>query len=236
MNVEDIFNRLSNAINKNRPADRMPVVFIPSDDEKEQEDPSKSPLWTKNVKKTVITSLMILGLLCLFFLRNMIIPLILSCLMVFYLKPIVFSIQDKWHISHKAAVIIVFGIFLIVAMGILAAGGFSIYGQVMNLFDTIDSSVDNLPDMVLELLGGENTFAGRYFLQIVGISQNSELNQQLEKIMQSIGSGVLSFLQSFSSKIGWFFFIFGFSFFIVWEAKKNDDAPKMIKIPGYDYA
>ena len=71
----------------------------------------------------------------------MIIPLILSCLLVFYLKPIVFSIQDKWHISHKAAVIIVFGIFLIVALGILAAGGFSIYGQVMNLFDTIDSSV-----------------------------------------------------------------------------------------------
>lgn len=235
MNVEDLFNRLTNVINKNRPADPMPVVFVSSEDKSEKEDENKSPLWSKNVKKTVIIGMVIIGLICLFFLRNMIIPLILSWLMVFYLKPIVFSIQDKWHISHKVAVIIVFGIFLIIALGILAAGGFSVYGQVMNLFDTIDNSVDNLPDMVLDLLGGESSFAGRYFLQFVGASQNSELNRQLEKIMQGIGSGVLSFIQSFSSKIGWFFFIFGFSFFIVWEAKKNDESPKLIKIPGYDY-
>ncbi len=235
MNVENLFNRLTNAINKNRPADPMPVVFVPSEGKNEQEDLNKSPLWSKNVKKTVIIALVIIGLICLFFLRNMIIPLILSCLMVFYIKPIVFSIEEKWHISHKAAAIIVFGIFLILALGILAAGGFSIYGQVMNLFDTIDNSVDNLPDKMLELLGGESSIAGRYFLQFVGASQNSELNRQFEKIMQGIGSGVLSFIQSFSSKIGWFFFIFGFSFFIVWESMKNDEAPKLIKIPGYDF-
>ena len=116
MNVEDLFNRLTNAINKNRPADPMPVVFVSPEDETGHEDLNKSPLWTKSVKKTVIIGLIIIGLICLYFLRNMIIPLILSCLMVFYLKPIVFSIQEKWHISHKSAVLIVFGIFLIIAL------------------------------------------------------------------------------------------------------------------------
>ena len=235
MNVEDLFNRLTNAINKNRPADPMPVVFVSPEDETGHEDLNKSPLWTKSVKKTVIIGLIIIGLICLYFLRNMIIPLILSCLMVFYLKPIVFSIQEKWHISHKSAVLIVFGIFLIIALGILAAGGFSIYGQVMNLFDTLDSSVDNLPNMVLDILGGKESIPGRYFLQFIGSSQNSELNQQVDGIIQGIGSSALSFIQSFSSKIGWFFFIFGFSFFLVWEAKKNSEEPKLIKIPGYDY-
>ena len=143
MNVEDLFNRLTNVINKNRPAEPAPVVFVSSDGENGQEDPNKSPLWTKNVKKTVIIGLAVIVLICLFFLRNMIIPLIFSSLMVFYLKPIVFSIQEKWHISHKLSVVIVFGIFLIIALGILTVSGFSIYGQVSNLFETLDNSVDN---------------------------------------------------------------------------------------------
>ncbi|MBQ6520056.1 MAG: AI-2E family transporter [Anaerolineaceae bacterium] len=236
MDLEDIYNRLSNVIKKNRPADPVPVVFVSSENEnKSEEEINKSPKWSRSTKKTVIICMVFASIIILLLLRNMITPLIISSLMVFYLKPIVFNIEDKWKISHKFAVIIVFGIFLIIAAAIVTAGGFSIYGQVMNLFDTLNNSMDNLPNMILDILGGEQSLPGRYFSRFVMTSQNSEFNQQIEGIIRGIGSRILVFIQNFSSKIGWFFFVYGFSFFIVWESKKNENEPKSIKIPGYDY-
>ena len=76
---------------------------------------------------------------------------------------------------------------------------------------------------------------GGYFSRWLGNSANTELNQQLQNIIQSIGGSILSFVQSFSSKIGWFFFVYGFSFFIVWESGKTERKVEKIPIPGYEY-
>ena len=235
MDLEDIFNRLTNTINKNRPADPAPVVFVSNGGEPSEVIPNRSPRWQKTTKRIVIIALLILTVLCLYFLRSMIMPLIFSCLMVFYLKPLVKKVQEKWKVSHKWAVIIVFGLFLILVIGLAAAGGLSIYGQIANFFDLIRNSVDSLPDAVVAFLGGKDSFAGQNVSKLFSSSQNTEINQQLQSILQTAGSSILSFVQNFSSKIGWFFFVYGFSFFIVWESKDNGEQRFPIKLPGYEY-
>ena len=67
------------------------------------------------------------------------------------------------------------------------------------------------------------------------IFQNSEINQQLQNILHGIGGSVLSFAQNFSSKIAWFFFVYGFSFFIVWESKESSEKHQVVKLPGYEF-
>ena len=228
-------NRLTNTINKNRPAEPEPVVFVSPDDEESKVVPNRSPRWQRSTKRIVIVGLMILALVCLFFLRNMISPMILSCLLVFYLRPLVLSLKKKLNISYKGSVLIVFGIFLILVLGLVTISGFSVYGQVLNFFDLINNSVDNLPNMIMNFLGGEDSAAGRYFSQWLDASQNSQLNQQIQSIARQLGGSVLSFIQSFSSKIGWFFFIYGFSFFIVWGSEKSERKIDAIPIPGYEY-
>ena len=235
MDLGVFFNRLTKIIDKNRPADPAPVVFVSDGENQSGVIPNRSPRWQKSTKRTVIIALSVFAVICLFFLRSMIMPLIFSCLMVFYLKPLVRKVHVNWKISHKWSVIVVFGIFLILVIGITAIGGFSVYGQVANFFDLLKNSVDNLPEAVLGFLGGNDSLAGQYFSRIFGSAQNSEINQQLQNILHSIGGSVLSFAQNFSSKIAWFFFVYGFSFFIVWESKESSEKHQVIKLPGYEF-
>ena len=45
---------------------------------------------------------------------------------------------------------------------------------------------------------------------------------------------ILSIAQGFSSKLGWFFFVYGFSFFVLWEMGKGKNSGSLFKIPGYE--
>lgn len=235
MDLNFFINRLTNTINKNRPAEPEPVVFVSSDDNEHEVIPNRSPRWQHSTKRAVIIGMIILSLIALYFLRNMITPLIFSCLMIFYMKPLVISVRKKFKLSHKWAVIIVFGVLLIIILAVLAAGGLSLYNQILNFFDLINNSVDDLPDLILNFLGGENSILGRYFTRFTGTSANSQLNQEVQSLVSSVAGSVIGFLQGFSSRIGWLFFIYGFSFFIVWESGKGEPKMERITIPGYEY-
>ena len=233
MDVKNYINKQVDKREENGPADSVPVIFVSNVNQ--NGDLTKSGLWNDSTKRFVIVGLIIIFLVCAFFLRRIITPMILSCLMVFYLKPVVFAIQNKWNISHKLSVIIVFGLFLIIVLGISALCGFSIYNQALNLYDLISNSLANLPDSILNLLGGEDSSLGRIFKEYIDSTQNTEINQQIRSIFQNIGGNLLSFVQSITSKIGWFFFIYGFSFFVVWEMKNQNKNHDEFTIAGYEY-
>ena len=216
-----------------RPADTVPVIFVSNTDR--DNNIEKSGLWQGSTKRIVIIGLIIVFLVCAFFLRRIITPMILSCLMIFYLKPVVFAIQNKWNISHKLSVIIVFGFFLIIVLGISALCGLSIYNQALNLYDLINKSLENLPASILDFLGGEDSPLGKFVKEYLDSSRNTELNQQIRSAFQNFGGNLISFVQSITSKIGWFFFIYGFSFFVVWEMKDQNKSHEGFTIAGYEH-
>ena len=237
MDLEVFFNRLTQTINNNRPAEPEPVVLSSSGEENETVVPNRSPRWQRSTKRAIIIGLIVLMIICLYFLRSMIIPLMLSCLLIFFMKPIIEKLTRDTKISYKWAVILVFAVFLLLSIGMVTAGGLSLYGQGKNFFEMLNNSVDSLPSQIVTFLGGEDSFLGQYFIRVFGTEGNSQINQRLQGIITNVGGQVLAILQNLSSKIGWFFFVFGFSFFVLWESEKQEHLKlaDKISIPGYEF-
>ena len=231
------FNRLTQTINNTRPADPEPVILSSSGDDQDAVIPKQSPRWHKSTKRTVIIILFVLSVICLFLMHSMIVPMLVSILLVFYLTPLVDKLESSTKLSHKWSVVIVFLLFLIIALGVIAASGFSVYGQLKNFFELIDTSMESLPEQIIQLLGGENSFLGQYFSRLFGLEINTQISSNLERVFSYLGTSALSIVQSLSSKLGWFFFVFGFSFFVLWESDKKDKMKTEKKpiIPGYEY-
>lgn len=230
IDIDDILNKLSEKIRKNRPVVSAPVVFVSDDNPTDKTE--LSPKWPDHTKKTVLIVLAVLSLICLFFLRNFITPLIVSALFVFYLKPVVLWIKNKWKISHKWAVVIVYSLLLILTLAVMTLIMSYIYGQFVNLFDLLGNSAGSLTEVILGYLynkAGSGADVLRNFID------NSEFSTQIQDIIPKISNSVMSFIQGFTSKIGWFFFVYGFSFFILWEMKDEKKENKLIKIDGYEY-
>ena len=230
IDIDDILNKLSEKIRKNRPAVNPPVVFVSDDNQTEETE--YSPKWPDNTKKTVLIILIVISLVCLYFLRNLITPLIVSALFVFYLKPVVLAIKKNWKVSHKWAVVIVYSLLLILTLAVMTLIVSYVYGQFVNLFDLLGNSAGNLTDVILGHLynkAGSNAAVLRNYVE------NSEFSVQMQNVIQKIGDGVMSFVQGVTSKIGWFFFVYGFSFFILWEMKDEKKENNLIKISGYGY-
>ena len=235
MDNESFFERVTNAI-KNRPAKPEPVIFDTSEANPDQTEQSKnSPAWSRYTKRTVVIWLLILALISLFLLHSLIVPMIVSSLLIFYLKPVTLWFQRKLKVSHHWSVIIVLVLFLIVVIGIIALGGYSLYGQLGNFFDLLKKSLDSLPNAILDFLGGPDSLLGGMFADFLGTSQNAELTRSVQGLVGNFTGRMLGFVQSFSSRIGWFFFIFGFCFFVLWEMKPNAEERKHMTIPGYEY-
>lgn len=230
IDIDDILNKLSEKIRKNRPAVNPPVVFVSDDNQTEETE--YSPKWPDHTKKTVLIVLIVLSLICLYFLRNFITPLIVSALFVFYLKPVVLAIKKNWKVSHKWAVVIVYSLLLILTLAVMTLIMSYIYGQFVNLFDLLGNSAGNLTDVILGHLYNK---AGSSAAVLRNYIENSEFSAQMQNVIQKIGDGVMSFVQGVTSKIGWFFFVYGFSFFILWEMKDEKKENNLIKISGYEY-
>lgn len=230
VDIDDFLNKLSEKIKKNRPAVSPPVVFV--SDEEQADNTVNSPKWPDHTKKTVVIILVVVSIICLFFLRNMITPLIVSALLVFYLKPVVLSIRKKWNISHKWAVVIVYSLFLILTLVVVMLIMSYVYGQFVNLFELLNSSAGSLTDILLGYLDNNAMASANAITDFV---RNSEFSLQMQNVIQKAGNGALSFIQGFTSKVGWFFFVYGFSFFILWEMKDDNKEHNLIRINGYEY-
>ena len=235
MGNEGFFDRITNTI-KNRPAKPEPVVLNDTEEKSEPRELSKaSPSWSRYTKRSVVIGLFILTLICLFLLHSLIVPMIVSALLIFYLKPVVLWFQQKLKVSHHVSVILVLTLFLIIVIGIVSLGGYSLYGQLGNFFDLLKKALDSLPNAILDFLGGSDSVLGGMFADFLGTSQNAELTQSVQGLVGNFTGRMLSFVQGFSSRIGWFFFIFGFCFFVLWEMDPNAEERKHTTIPGYEY-
>ena len=234
MDFEEFLNRVRKTISDKRPAENTPVVLISSNTEGTDNSCNHSPNWQKGTKTAVIAGLLLIGIICIFQFRSMITPMIFACLMVFYLKPVVFSIQNKWNISHKWSVIIVYSLILIAVLLIIFICGYSIYGQALNFVEFLNKSIENLPEVISSFFKERTGGPGNVSEGIVGIADDSEIRQTFQSIMRYFSGTILSIAQGFTSKIGWFFFIYGFSFFVLWEMKKGKKTTAIFKFSGYE--
>lgn len=231
-------NFLSNTINKVRPPEPDPYSF----EEKGRDlpvriTPNRSPRWQNNTKQLVIIALLVIVVISMFFLRNMIGPIVFALILTYLVQPIISYIQKKTRISWKTSAAIVYILLLILVIGIIAWGGFAIFSQAENLINFLISLTDNSPDYINNLLNSDTLseplknnlkmlFDSDFGLQISG---------SLQDILKNLAGGLASFAQSAVSKIGWLFFVIGFSFFLVYKSKDIEKSETFFSVEGYEF-
>ncbi|PKO18276.1 MAG: hypothetical protein CVU39_02225 [Chloroflexi bacterium HGW-Chloroflexi-10] len=195
-----------------------------------------SPKWTSTTK-LVIALLLIAVFAALFFRFNHILgPLLLAFLLAYLFYPLADIIKLKIKFSWRLSVTIIYLILFIVFIGLLTWGGLTIFEQLSSLIKFIQVEINNVPSY-LEDLSNQNFVFGPFAIDFSQMDL-AELGNQLlgvvQPIISQLGTLVGAVAAGAASTIGWVFFSFLISYFILSEARGRRSDLVKINIPGYN--
>ena len=232
-------NFLSNTINKNRPPEPKAVIFEEKGKELPvQVVPNRSPRWQNSTKQFVVIGLLIISAISIYFLRNMIAPIIFSLILTYLILPIASYVHRKFKFSWTLSVVVIYLIIILIILGITTWGGFAIFSQAENLINFLMESINDFPDLLEKYLKpvNGNTDPLKTNLWIMLDSKiGAQLSDNIQGILKNTAGGIATFAQGAVSKIGWLFFIIGFSFFIVLESKNFGKSEITFSTKGYEF-
>ena len=231
-------NFLTNTINKIRPDEPESYLFN-KDGESDpvRVAPNRSPRWQTTTKQYVIIGLSILVVVSLYFLRNMIGPLIFALILTYLNQPFVAYLHRKTRISWKVCVSVTYILMIVIFFGFIAWGGIAFFSQAENLVNFLIESIDNFPDVLNDFLLSDQ-YVDPLTSQLGDLLNSGfglQLSDTLQGMLQNVAGGLGSFAQSAVSKLGWLFFIIGTSFFILLESKGIGAIRIKIPIEGYEF-
>ncbi len=232
-------NFLSNTINKIRPPEPKAVIFEEKGKELPvQVVPNRSPRWQNNTKQIVVIGLLIILAISIYFLRNMIAPIIFSLILTYLLLPVASYVHRKLKITWTFSVVVIYLLIIFLILGITTWGGFAIFSQAENLINFLIEAINDFPDLMEKYLkpinGNSDPLRTNLWVMLdskIGI----QLSDNIQEILKNAAGGIASIAQGAVSKIGWLFFIIGFSFFIVLESKNFGNSEITFSTKGYEF-
>lgn len=220
------------------PQEPEPEVFEDSSGEEVVKIiPNRSPRWQKSTKTLIIAALIILSLAVIIFLRNLISPILIAVIMTYLLQPINRFFNLKLNISWKASVIILYFLLILLLGGLVAWGGISLFSQAENLFNFMNQILKDISSQsgsAVALMESPSPI-----IQVIHRFSSSEAGLEIFSALQNIMSGVTKdigvILSGFASKIVWFFFSLGLSFFLLFESNGSLGKTIGFNLEGYEY-
>ncbi len=232
-------NFLSNTINKIRPPEPKAVVFEEKGKELPvQVVPNRSPRWQNSTKQFVVIGLFVILAISIYFLRNMIAPIIFSLILTYLILPIASYIHRKFRFSWTVSVVVIYLIMILIILGITTWGGFAIFSQAENLINFLIESINDFPKLMEKFLkpvnGNSDPLKTNLWI-LLDTKIGVQLSDNIQGILKNAAGGIASFAQGALSKIGWLFFIIGFSFFIVLESRHFGKSEITFSTKGYEF-
>jgi predicted PurR-regulated permease PerM len=206
--------------------------------------PRASAVWSPTTKLIVGLSLVtLLGFLLVRF-RDVIGPLLFAFVLAYVLRPLVNAIVERVGLRWGTAVNLIYIVFLALVIGFVAVTGVALYGQIDSLIGVLTEFTNELPRFVAELssseeilivpLTGERIVVGEFIanqnIDLLAIVEQA-LNF-LQPILGQAGGLVGTIATSAFGVIGWSFFIFFSSYFILSDAGQFPDRLAKIDLPG----
>lgn len=199
-----------------------------------------SPPWSSTTK--IIVSLIILVIVGGFLIRfKMLVgPILMVFILSYLLHPLIKLLSTKTKLSWRASVNIVFVVIILLFLSSATAIGVVLVQQLQSLLKVISSSLNNLPDLVMEIstreivIGGNSLSLSRYF---DANNLESLLRSLLDLVQPMLGQagGILgSVASSTASTIGWTFLVIIISYFLLADIGKFPTFTTSITIPGYE--
>jgi predicted PurR-regulated permease PerM len=195
-----------------------------------------SPRWNNTTKLVVgITFVAIVaGLLIKF--QNILPPLILSFTLVYMLYPIAALLNRRAHFSWGAAVSVLYVVLILVLLAVLALTGLELVQQVQSLIKLIESSLDELPNLVANVTANLPTHIGPFPVELSSLDLSTLGSQLIDSARQMLGrTGELigAVASGAFNTLGWAVFVLLISYFILAESGGLREGILPVDIPGY---
>jgi len=110
--------------------------------------PSTSPRWTGTTKLVVaLTVVVIIGALLVRF-HTLIGPLLMAIILAYLVYPLASLLDNRTPLSWRAAVSIIYLLFILILLGLLTVGGVGLVQQVQSLIKIIPQYIEELPAFI----------------------------------------------------------------------------------------
>jgi predicted PurR-regulated permease PerM/GNAT superfamily N-acetyltransferase len=176
-----------------------------------------SPRWSSTTKLVVMLALLATGGFFLIRFQVLIAPVIMAVILAYLLNPVVTALTRYLRLSRTVAVILVYGILILLVLGLISGAGLLIQNQLSGVLNTALTFINTVPDW-LATLSAEPIQLGPFTIDLssadVSLLQDALLPtardgiSQITQWMTGAASGVAIFL-------GWTAFVFIVSFYLL---------------------
>ena len=168
---------------------------VDSDKLKNKKAGADSPQWTSSTKLVVAASFVVVIAGLLVFFRDIWGPLLLAFVMVYLFYPVAGLIHKKTKLPWRLSVGIMYLVLLLILIGLLVWGGFTLVDQSINLFNFLEGEMQTLPEFLTNL-GQTRYQIGPYILDF------QEFDFQFDQIINEVFNSLTSFVSSAGSLVG----------------------------------
>lgn len=198
--------------------------------------PNGSPRWSSNTKLIVGLSVVaVVGAMLVYF-RNILAPLLLAFVLAYLIRPLAAWTSRTLHLPWRMAVNLVFLLFIIAGISLIAMAGLALVQQAQSLIAFIDRFLSDLPATV-ERLSQQQVEVGPLVFDLSHLDLQVVVQQILgvvQPLLGRAGSLVGKFAAGAASTVGWGLFSLLVAYFLLAESGNLQDEFVHIEIPGYD--
>ena len=197
---------------------------------------ASSPRWSNSAKIVVALTVAGLGLALIFRFQNIIAPLLFAFVLAYLIHPLASFFNKRLHIPWRLISTILYLLIFLGVIALLTWGGISIFDQLQNLINYLQSIIGDLPGWLASITA-KPLAIGPWSIDLSNFKL-SDLTTEFQGIISSSLGKIGSLLGSIASGVGstltWTVFILLISYFIMSES--DGVRAKMIKltIPKYE--
>jgi predicted PurR-regulated permease PerM len=210
---------------------KAPVV------EQERPEDQASPKWPTGFK-LIIALLLIVGFfIVLFYFKDYVGLVLIGFLIGFLLKPAIRWLSLKLKLSWGLSVGIVYFLFLLAIMGVIAGGGSFLINQGQSIFNLIKDNLGGFNDLMSKW-AGKFVFLGPFSFQIPAVNTellSAELLSRLQPLVGSAGTAVTKTVGFVGTSLFKLLIVYILSIFLVGDGKPRIAPSETLIATGYAY-
>ena len=200
------------------------------------ENPGKSPFWSPTTKLVIGLTMAAIAFGLFTSFRAFLGPIFFSIIISYLFYPLAVRIHRYIHIPWRITVTLIYLLTIIGFISLVTWGGITLVEQIQNLISFLQRAVNDLPTFFAELTAQPQVI-GPFTLDWARLDFPTLINQALgivQPILSQAGTLVGTIAGSAAGIIGWSFFAFILSYFIVSETRVESRGSIRLQIPGYD--
>jgi predicted PurR-regulated permease PerM len=194
-----------------------------------------SPSWGTNTKLVVaLTIVVVVGALLVKF-QFIISPLLIALVFAYLFHPIADFLQRRLHFSWNASVGVIYGLIIILLLGLLTLGGVGLVQQVQSLVIILQDAVKTLPELIANISGQVYQF-GPFKLDFSALDLkdlSSQVLGMVQPLLSRTGTLLGTVAGSAANFLGWTLFVILVSYFVLAESGGLRNRIIAVDVPGY---